>query len=83
MKIATGIVGIVVGLLVLLQSCAVGVGSNLVNDQATLQAGSVGVLVGFLFFVAGAFAFGLPVVSMVIFAASAVCPLKLLGLRIS
>jgi hypothetical protein len=67
MKIATGIIGIILGILVLLQSCTVGVGGGLANDQATSDAGAVGMLAAMLFFVGGAFAFALPVVSMVVF----------------
>lgn len=68
MKIATGIIGLMLGLLVFLQSCVMTAGSNLANDQSTMQAGSVGLLVGLVFFVGGAFAFALPKAAMVIFA---------------
>ncbi|MCV6574359.1 MAG: hypothetical protein OIF58_01350 [Cohaesibacter sp.] len=68
MKIATGIIGLMLGLLVFLQSCVVTAGSNLANDQSTMQAGSVGILVGLVFFIGGAFAFALPKAAMVIFA---------------
>lgn len=71
MKIAVGIVGILLGMLALLQSCAVTVGSSLTHDQATGGSASIGVLVGFLYFVAGAFAFGLPLVSAIIFGVAA------------
>nr|WP_319390993.1 hypothetical protein [uncultured Cohaesibacter sp.] len=75
MKIATGIIGLMLGLLVFLQSCVVTTGSSLADDQSTMQAGSVGILVGFIFFVGGAFAFALPRVSMVIFAIAGVLAL--------
>lgn len=71
MKIATGIIGIILGMLVLLQSCAVAAGSGLLNDQATGGAGMIGMFVGLLYFVAGAFAFGLPLVSAIVFVVSA------------
>jgi hypothetical protein len=67
MKIATGIIGLMLGILVFMQSCVVATGSSLSEDQSTMQAGSVGILVGLIFFIGGAFAFGLPRVSMVIF----------------
>ncbi|MBP1885727.1 hypothetical protein [Sinorhizobium mexicanum] len=65
MKIAIGIISIFLGMLVLLQSCTVGTASEMLGDQATSEAGAVGMLVGLLYFVGGAFAFGLPVVTMV------------------
>ncbi|RWH69474.1 MAG: hypothetical protein EOQ86_30230 [Mesorhizobium sp.] len=67
MKIAVGIIGILLGLIVLLQSCAVATGGSLASNQELAGAGSVGVFVGLLFFVGGAFAFGLPLVSAIIF----------------
>ncbi|WP_018700326.1 hypothetical protein [Amorphus coralli] len=68
MKIAVGLIGIFLSLLILLQSCAISAGSSLIDDQTTFEAGVVGVMVGFLFFFGGAFAFGLPIVSVVLFA---------------
>jgi hypothetical protein len=72
MKIAIGIIAMLLGLTVLLQSCTVSLGGGLLEDEAVSQAGAVGVFVGFLYFVGGAFAFGLPVVSMVVFVVAAV-----------
>jgi hypothetical protein len=71
MKIATGIIGIFLGLLVLMQSCAVTAGSGLLDDKATGGAGAIGILVGLLFFIAGAFAFALPMVAAIMFALGA------------
>ncbi|RVJ77343.1 hypothetical protein [Sinorhizobium medicae] len=68
MKIAIGIISIFLGLLVLLQSCTVGTASHIMGDQATSEAGAVGILVGLLYFIGGAFAFGLPAVAMVVLA---------------
>ncbi|MDW9970416.1 hypothetical protein GOB98_10495 [Sinorhizobium meliloti] len=68
MKIAIGIISIFLGLLVLLQSCTVGTASEMLGDQATSEAGALGVLVGLLYFIGGAFAFGLPAVAMVVLA---------------
>lgn len=67
MKIALGIIAIMLGILVLLQSCTVGTASHLTGDAATTDAGMLGILAGLLLFVGGAFAFGLPIVSTVIF----------------
>lgn len=71
MKIAVGIIGLFLGLLVLLQSCAVTAGSGLLNDQATGSAGAVGMLTGALLVIGGAFSFGLPLVGAIIFLVSA------------
>lgn len=71
MKIALGIIGIMIGILVLLQSCTIGTASHLVGDAATSDAGALGFLAGLLLFVGGAFAFGLPIVSTVTFALAA------------
>ncbi|MBW9090038.1 hypothetical protein JNB91_19705 [Rhizobium wenxiniae] len=62
MKTATGIIAIMLGLLVLLQSCAIGAGSSLLGDQATADAGAFGITAGFFLFVGGAFSFGLPMI---------------------
>lgn len=67
MKIAIGIIGIMLGMLVLLQSCTVGTASHIVGDTATGDAGALGILAGLLLFVGGAFAFGLPIVSAITF----------------
>ncbi|TIP06465.1 MAG: hypothetical protein E5X72_01740 [Mesorhizobium sp.] len=67
MKIAVGIIGILLGLISMLQSCAVATGGSITSNHDLAGAGSVGVLVGLLFFVGGAFAFGLPLVSTIIF----------------
>lgn len=70
MKIATGIIAMLLGLIVLLQSCTVGTASHLIGNQASSDAGAAGVGAGFLIFVGGAFAFALPAVSVFIFAAA-------------
>jgi hypothetical protein len=71
MKIATGIIAIMLGLLVLLQSCTIGAGSSLLGDQATADAGATGIIAGFFLFVGGAFAFGLPLVGGIILVVAA------------
>lgn len=67
MKIAIGIIGLMLGLLVLLQSCTVGTASHMIGNEAGGDAGALGILAGMLLFVGGAFAFGLPIVSTVTF----------------
>jgi hypothetical protein len=67
MKIAIGIIGLMLGLLVLLQSCTVGTASHMLGNEAGGDAGALGILAGLLLFVGGAFAFGLPIVSTVTF----------------
>ncbi|CDZ44270.1 hypothetical protein [Neorhizobium galegae] len=75
MKIAIGIISMFLGLLVLLQSCTVGTASHMLGEQAAADAGAVGMLVGALYFVGGAFSFGLPVVAMVVFAVASLLAL--------
>lgn len=79
MKIAVGIIGIVLGLLVLLQSCTVATGGHLVDNKTLGEAGSIGVFVGLLCFVGGAFAFGLPLVSVFVFALAALLAFMVSG----
>lgn len=67
MKIATGIIAMLLGMLVLLQSCTVGTASHMIGDKASSDAGGIGLIAGFLIFVGGAFAFGLPFVSVIVF----------------
>ena len=71
MKIATGIISLVLMLIIAVQSMLVGVGGSMTHNTGYSQGGSVGLLVAFLFLIAGAFAFGKPVVSMVVFVVSA------------
>lgn len=66
MKIAAGLISMFLGLLVLVQSCAVAATARLGTNTQIADEASVGIMVGFLIFVAGAFAFGLPTVSTVI-----------------
>jgi hypothetical protein len=71
MRIAVGIIALVAGLLASLQSCAISIGSDLGGDAVSAQAGGAGILVGFMLIVGGAFAFGLPTVSLVVFTLAA------------
>lgn len=68
MRIAVRIIGLVVGLLVMLQSCAVSTGGALADNKAFSEGGSVGLLVALLYILGGAFAFGLPLVAVACFA---------------
>jgi hypothetical protein len=75
MRIAIAIIGIMLGLVVLLQSCTISAGSSLLGDQAMGNAGGIGMIAGFLLFVGGAFSFGLPLVGTIVFAVAAVLAL--------
>lgn len=66
MRIASGIISLILGLLVFLQSCTVGVGGAAFGEESAAQGGSVGILVALLFVVGGAFAFALPKVAMIV-----------------
>lgn len=67
MKLAIGIIAIMLGILVTVQSCTISTLSAVTENEATFGAGAAGVFAGFLLFVGGAFAFGLPFVAMIIF----------------
>ncbi len=49
MKIAAGIIGLIMGLLVLLQSCAVATTASIAEIETGAQEGSVGVLAAFIY----------------------------------
>jgi hypothetical protein len=66
MKIASGILSLILGLMISLQSCAVGIGGSILDEESATQGGSVGFFVALLFFIGGAFSFALPKVSMVV-----------------
>lgn len=72
MRIASGILSLLFGLFILLQSFVVGVGGAVFKEESASQGGSVGILVGFLLIIAGAFAFKLPKVAMFISGAAGV-----------
>ena len=73
MKIAIGIIAILLSFAIGFQSCAVGLGGSLTSDQKTTEAAALGVLVALLFIIGGAFAFAKPKVSRVVFIIAAVC----------
>lgn len=67
MKIAAGIIGLILGVLVLLQSCAVATTASIAELEVGKQEGTIGLFVALLLFVGGAFAFGLPGVACAVF----------------
>jgi hypothetical protein len=67
MKIAVGIIALVLSMMTFLQSCTITGLSGMVEDTATAQAGASGMATGFLMFLGGAFAFGAPRVARVLF----------------
>lgn len=67
MNIAVGILGLITGLLVLLQACTVPGVSSLSSGASITAAAQFGMFVGLLFFVGGAFGFGPPLVSAMVF----------------
>jgi hypothetical protein len=71
MRIALGIVGIFLSMVMMLQSCAItGVG-GLTDDIEFGAAGALGVFAGFIFFVAAALSFSLPRAAGIVFLLSA------------
>ena len=71
MRIASGIISLIIGCIVFLQSCTVGIGGDILADEVSSQSGSVGMFVALLLFVSGAFAFALPKVAMIFSALAA------------
>lgn len=67
MKIAVGIIALVLSMIALLQSCTITGLSGLANDEQVGQAGALGMLTAILMFFGGAFSFGLPGVARVLF----------------
>lgn len=72
MKIASGIISIILGLIVFLQSCTVGIGGAVFDEESAAQGGGVGIFVALLYMVGGAFAFALPKVALVVMAIAGV-----------
>jgi hypothetical protein len=71
MRIAVTIISLALMLVVFLQSCAASVGGSLGEDESLSGAGALGFLVGLLYLLGGAFALGLPRVSIIVFAIAA------------
>lgn len=60
MKIAVGIIALVLSMVAFMQSCTITGLSGITNDSAVGEAGALGMLTAFLMFLGGAFAFGVP-----------------------
>jgi hypothetical protein len=72
-KIASGIISLLLGCVILFQSCAVaGLGSIVAPESGT---GAIGMLLGVLLMISGAFSFQLPKVSTVLCVISALLAL--------
>src|SRR5918911_5018186 len=67
LRIATAIIALALMLVVGFQSCAASFGANLSHDQSASDAAGAGFIVAFLFLLGGAFAYGVPIVSVVAF----------------
>ena len=67
MRIAIAIIALALMLVIGFQSCAASFGANLSHDQSTSSAAGAGFVVAFLFLLGGAFAYGVPIVSVVAF----------------
>lgn len=70
MKIAVGIIGLVLSMVAFMQSCTIAGLSRLADDETIVEAGTFGMLTAFLMFLGGAFAFGLPRAAQVFFGLS-------------
>lgn len=71
MRTATLIISLFAMCLIFLQSCTVGVGGEMMGDESTSEEGAMGILVAFLYLVGGAFAIGVPWISLVSFSFAA------------
>ena len=67
MRVATLILGLVLMVLLDLQSCAATVGDAIANTPTSQQGGSLGIFMAALFLIGAAFALYLPLVSFVSF----------------
>jgi hypothetical protein len=67
MRIAVMIVSLALFLILLLQSCAVGVGGSLSSSDTLQQGAAIGALLAFVYVLGGAFVMGLPLISGALF----------------
>jgi hypothetical protein len=67
MRVATMAIALVLSMLVLLQSCTVSVGGSMAKNEGLAQGGAIGVLLALLYLIGGAFALGVPIISVVAF----------------
>ena len=72
MRIAVTIISLALMLVVFAQSCAASVGGSLSEDDDLSGGGAVGFLIGLLYLLGGAFALGVPRISVVTFSIAAV-----------
>lgn len=72
MRIAVLIISLCLVMIIGVQSCAVGVGAELMADEDTAAGGAAGIMVAFLFVLGAAFALGKPTVSAIMFGIAAV-----------
>jgi hypothetical protein len=72
MRIAVMIIALAVSLILLLQSCAVGVGGSLQGTESLKEGAAIGVMLAFCYIVGAAFVIKLPIISIVVFAFGAV-----------
>jgi hypothetical protein len=70
MRVAATILGLVLSVAFAVQALAGNALGSIANDEATVEATSVGLVAAFLMLLGGAFAYGLPVVAAVLFALS-------------
>jgi hypothetical protein len=68
LRIATTIIALFLMIIVGIQSCTVMVGGGIAENEDISGAGAVGLLCALLFLVGEAFAIGIPMVSVVVFA---------------
>ena len=71
MRVAVLVISLAVFVILLLQSCAVGVGGSLQASEGLKQGAAIGVLLAFIYILGAAFALGAPIVSTVAFALGA------------
>jgi hypothetical protein len=67
LRIATMILGLILMVIVGLQSCAVYVGGAAFEQRGVEEGGAIGLVVALLFLIGAAFAFTFPLVSLVAF----------------
>jgi hypothetical protein len=71
-RIATMIITLFLMLIVGLQSCVGSAGGSITSNEKMSQGGAIGMLVALLWLIAAAFVIGVPWVSLLLFAISAV-----------
>jgi hypothetical protein len=67
MRVATTVMALILSMVVLFQSYAVGVDSSMGENEGVAQGGAIGLLLAFFYLVGGVFALGIPAISAVVF----------------